>query len=151
MDHVAIMDPKQGLISKILSGEKTIESRWYKMRVAPWGRIGAGDVVYFKESGKPVTAKAKVATVQQCDHPTEAELVKLIAQYGGSPGICGVMEPREWLNWAKERPYVVLVFLKEAEVVQPFLINKTGFGSACAWLSVGDINRVRLQLADKAE
>ncbi len=144
MDHVAIMDPRQGLISKILSGEKTIESRWYKMRVAPWGRIAAGDIVYFKESGKMVTARAEVAKVQQHDHPTEDELRKLIEKYGGSPGICGVMGPAEWLAWAKERPYIVLVFLRQPRLVKPFAISKVGFGSACAWMMVGDVERVKI-------
>jgi len=42
MDHVAIMKRSWGLIPKILSGEKTIESRWYKKRIPPWNRISKG-------------------------------------------------------------------------------------------------------------
>lgn len=52
MHHVAIMKPSWKLIPKILSGEKTIESRWYQTRRAPWNGIAAGDVVYFKDSGE---------------------------------------------------------------------------------------------------
>lgn len=32
MEHVAIMKKSWGLTRKILSGEKTIESRWYRFR-----------------------------------------------------------------------------------------------------------------------
>ena len=41
MDHLAIMNPKRKLIPKILSGEKTIESRRYMMKVAPRNKIKA--------------------------------------------------------------------------------------------------------------
>lgn len=65
MDHVAIMRKSWGLLPKILSGEKTIESRWYMARYAPWNRIEKGDIVYFKNSGEPVTVKAEVSKVMQ--------------------------------------------------------------------------------------
>ena len=63
MEHVAIMKKSWGLIGKIISGEKKIESRWYKSRRSPWGKIKQGDEVYFKDSGEPVSIKAKVAKV----------------------------------------------------------------------------------------
>jgi len=52
-----------GLLPKILTGEKTIESRWYKNKCSPWGKIKRGDVVYFKNSGEPVTIKAEVSKI----------------------------------------------------------------------------------------
>ena len=54
MDHVAIMNKSWGLIPKILSGSKTIESRWYKTKRTPWDKIAKGDTVYFKNSGEQV-------------------------------------------------------------------------------------------------
>ena len=67
MDHVAIMNPRWRLIPRILSGEKVIESRWYLTRRAPWDRVAAGDTVYFKDAGRPVTARAKVSRVVQLE------------------------------------------------------------------------------------
>ena len=60
MDHVAIMKKSWKLTEKILSGEKKIESRWYKSKYPPWGKIKKGDIIYFKDSGEPVSIKAKV-------------------------------------------------------------------------------------------
>jgi ASC-1-like (ASCH) protein len=71
MDHVAIMSKSTGLIEKILQGHKTIESRWYATRRPPWGKVRAGDVVYFKYSGgvgERVKARAKVDRVQQFEN-----------------------------------------------------------------------------------
>ena len=57
------MKKSWGLIGKIISGEKKIESRWYKSKRSPWGKIEKGDTVYFKDSGEPVSIKAKVKKV----------------------------------------------------------------------------------------
>lgn len=51
VDHVAILNKKKALITKIVSGQKEIESRRYKARRAPRDKIAAGDTVYFKETG----------------------------------------------------------------------------------------------------
>lgn len=65
MDHVAIMRKSWGLTQKILTGEKKIESRWYNVRYAPWDKIEKGDMVYFKDSGTPVTLRTRVQKVLQ--------------------------------------------------------------------------------------
>ena len=65
VDHVAIMKKQWGLTEKVLTGEKTVESRWYKTKHTPWDKIKAGDSLYFKDSGEPVIVKAKVAKVLQ--------------------------------------------------------------------------------------
>ena len=46
--HLAIFT--QPWLDLILDGRKTIESRLTKVRCAPYGKIGAGDIVYMKES-----------------------------------------------------------------------------------------------------
>ena len=48
MDHVAIMKKSWGLTEKIISGEKKIESRWYKFRHSPWGKIKKGDNLFVR-------------------------------------------------------------------------------------------------------
>lgn len=50
MEHLAII--KKDWLEKILSREKTIESRWYKHRKSPFMAINKGDTIYFKETGK---------------------------------------------------------------------------------------------------
>jgi hypothetical protein len=142
MDHVAILTPSRRLLPKILSGEKTIESRWYKARFAPWNRIAAGDTVYFKDSGKPITAAAEVARVFQLDHPSPSELRNVLAHHRGNPGICMEGTLAECTAWAKPRPYVILVFLKRPRSIAPLAIDKSGFGNSCAWLSVQDIRSI---------
>ena len=57
MINIAIMKKSWGLLPKILTKEKKIESRWYKARYSPWNRIKPLEIVYFKDSEEPVTVR----------------------------------------------------------------------------------------------
>lgn len=81
MHHLAIMNPKRKLIPKILSGEKKIESRRYLMKVAPRDKVHPGDIIYFKDAGKPVTLQAEVEKVLQYDHYSDQQLQEIITKY----------------------------------------------------------------------
>ena len=87
MEHLAILKKSWGFLPKILSGEKRIESRWYKARYAPWDKIRTGEIVYFKESGKPVTIEAEVDKVLQFSGLTPKKVRELLEQYGADIGI----------------------------------------------------------------
>src|SRR6266566_1121077 len=63
MDHIAFMQKSWGLTEKIVTGQKIIESRWFNVKYAPWERISAGDTIYFKNVGEPVTIQAEVEKV----------------------------------------------------------------------------------------
>lgn len=78
MEHIAIMKKSWGLLPKILSGEKKIESRWYMAKCTPWDRIETGDIVYFKDSGSPVTIKARVIKMIQFSNLTPVLVKKII-------------------------------------------------------------------------
>ena len=77
MDHIAILKKSWGLLEKVLSGEKTIESRWYKTKHIPWNRIRAGDTLYFQNAGEPVYVKSKVKKVIQIAHLTPEKTKKI--------------------------------------------------------------------------
>ena len=54
--HVAIF--AQPFLSLVLSGEKTIESRFSRNRCAPYGEIGDGDIILLKEVSGPIRGLA---------------------------------------------------------------------------------------------
>lgn len=124
--HVAIMKKSLGMIPKILSGEKTIESRWYLNRVRPWGQISSGDEIYFKNSGEPVTIKSKVHKVIMFESLTPEKTNEIFEKYGKK--ICLDAAP-------KNKRYCILMFLKKVKRVRPFEVDKTGFGAMAAWLT----------------
>ena len=133
------------LISKILSGEKTIESRWYKNKAAPWDKIKRGDTIFFKNSGEAVIAKANVARVLQFENLTPKTIKEIYAHHGVAIGV-----PKDkHAKWVKDKVdtgkrYCILAFLSDPRRVEPFAIDKTGFGSAAAWLCVEDIEKIKV-------
>lgn len=129
-----------GLISKILSGEKTIESRWYVNKIAPWDKVTVGDTVYFKNSGDPVTAKAIVSEVIQFDQLDKEQFDEIVHRYGDE--ICLV--DREYSEYYQKKNYVILISLSDAVSIEAFNIDKTGFGISSAWMCLGDIGNVKI-------
>ncbi len=110
MKHVATMNKRFGdLIPKILSGEKEIESRWSKNKIAPWNRV-----------------KTKVRQFERKDFGKARQLFPV---------------PDEW---TRGKNYCVLMWLKNPKKVSPFRINKSGFGSAVAWLTVKSMDKLGL-------
>ena len=132
MDHVAIMKASWHITEKIARGEKTIESRWLKYKTAPWNKINTGDRIFFKDSGKPVSV---VATVDHVEHLENADEEAIIKKYGAE--LCLAEAPAG-------KSFVVLVFLKHPKRIEPFHINKKGFGAMAAWITVKNINDIRI-------
>ena len=139
MQHIAILKKSWKLIDKILSGEKKIESRWYKNKSAPWNKIKAGETVYFKESGSPVTIKTEVEKVLQFSNLTPNKVKELLNKYGENIGI----KANDFYEQLKDKNYCLLIFLKNPEKIKPFQINKTGFGLMSAWICVNNIEQIK--------
>lgn len=150
MDHIAILKKsniKKGddLLGSIVAGKKTIESRWYVNKVVPWDKVFKGDTVYFKESGCTITAKASVKSVSQYSNLNQDVIAQVIKNYGRQ--IAPDTSSPDFLEWGKtqsNKKYCILIFLEKVKKVEPFNINKDGFGSAAAWLCVGDINKIKI-------
>lgn len=143
--HIAIMRKSWGLTRKILSGEKTIESRWYKNKYKPWGQIEAGDIIYFKDSGEPVKIKATVEKVMQFEKLTPRLIKEILPKYAKADGL-GIdrREINKYFQMFKNKKYCLIIFLKEPRVVKPFDINKTGFGAMASWLVVKSLSQVKI-------
>lgn len=140
MDHLAIMKPSLRLIAKILTGEKYIESRWYKQKRAPWGKIYVGDRIFFKDAGKLVTATARVSKVIQLRVNSPEEALSYAMTYQKGIGLS--QEAISDTQWLIGKKYIILIYLHEAKSITPFPINKSGYGNACAWITCESITQL---------
>jgi len=141
MHHVAIMKKSWGFLEKIHSGEKTIESRWYVSKSAPWGKITKGDTVFFKDTGGLVSAKADVSDVVLFSDLTPRKVREILDQYGNKIGI-DQQNMEEFFEHVKNKKYCILIFLEKPCKIEPFQISKQGFGMMSAWITVEDISLV---------
>jgi ASC-1-like (ASCH) protein len=144
MDHIAIMQKSWGFIEKIATGQKTVESRWYKVKYTPWGRISPGDSIYFKNSGEPVTIQAKISRVINFSDLTPEKVHTILEDYRKE---LGLDEPdiQRYFEMFKHKRYCILIYLKDAQHVQPIEINKQGFGTMSSWISVESIVKIKAQ------
>ena len=142
MHHVAIMKKSWGLIPKILDGRKKIESRWGINKCSPWGKVKAGDIVYFKNSGEPIIVVAQVSKIQEFANLNQKRVREILEKYGSEDGIA-ISNLKETIKWAKRKCYCTLIYLKNAKKIKPFNIDKTGFGAGSAWLSVPNIDKIK--------
>ena len=139
MEHLAILSKKRKLLVKILSGEKTIESRWYKFKRTPYKNIQDGEIIYFKESGQKVTVSAVVEKVLFFNDLDEDKIRKILKEYGKGIGV-----ENSHVKDLIDKNYCTLIFLKKVKEISPFSINKKGYGLMSAWISVDDINKIKL-------
>ncbi len=138
MEHLAILSKQSNLLAKILSGEKTIESRWYKFKKTPYENISAGEVIYFKESGELVTAKARVVKVLFFYILNESKIKNILEEYGPKLGVS-----MSYLEKVKDKNFCTLIFLEKVEKIKPFQINKKGYGLMAAWITVDTIEKIK--------
>ena len=141
MDHVAIMNKRQGLIDRILTGKKTIETRWYKNKSIPWDKIKVGDRIFFKDSGGSVRVAAKVNKIKQFENLDLKMSQKIVDEYGDE-GLIDIQNKNVG-EWAVGKKYAILIWLKDIKAVKTFSINKKGYGSASAWISVENVDTIR--------
>jgi len=105
-------------------------------------KIKSGEIVYFKDSGEPVTIKTAVEKVIQFSDLTPEKVKEILYQYGQADGL-GIDKIPEFFEMFKNKKYCMLIFLKNPQKIEPFEIDKSGFGAMSAWISVSDINRIK--------
>lgn len=138
MEHIAILNRKLKLLPKILNGEKTIESRWYKFRKDPYKRILPNEAIYFKNSGEPVSVKAKVKYALFFDNLNDVRIRDILEKYGKKIGV----DP-SYADKLQGKKYCTLIFLRNVEEIEPFNIDKKGYGNMAAWITAESIENVK--------
>ena len=80
MKHLAVFT--KGVGEKILSGEKTMESRFSRVKNPPFGVISSGDLVYIKPSGEDIIGQFRVQKVFFFDGLSEIDIKTIKKDYG---------------------------------------------------------------------
>jgi len=105
--------------------------------------VSDGDTIYFKDSGEPVTIKAEVEKVIQFSDLTAKKVEKILDKYVKDDGI-EENEVKKFFDIFKNKKYCILVFLKKPQETEPFEVNKSGFGMMSAWISLENINQIKV-------
>lgn len=111
MKHLAIFKGEGA--EKILSGKKTIESRFSNRKNPPYGVISAGDLVYIKPSGKDIIGQFRVKKVIFFDGLEVGDVGEIKEKYGKALAV-----DEEYWKGKEKASYGTLIFIGE---VDPFL------------------------------
>lgn len=105
--HLAIFKGKAGEL--ILSGKKTIESRFSKNKIAPYGVISTGDLVYIKPSGEDIIGQFRVKKVIFFDGMETRDIGEIRDRYGEE-----ISAGDEYWEAKKYCRYGTLIFIGES-------------------------------------
>lgn len=118
MKHIAIL--RQPFFSMVLSGEKTIESRWSMNKVAPYHKVSIGDELLLKLTGQAVTATAKVKDVKYYElTPQIVDEIRI--KYGKK---IGTDRFEDWESTLQKK-YCTLIWLDEVKTVEPIQVQRS--------------------------
>ncbi len=126
MQHIAIL--RQPFFDMVLSGTKTIESRWSMHKVAPYNKVKIGDEILLKETCKDVTATAKVKDVKYFElTPEIVEDIRI--KYGKEIGT------EKFENWQAtlQKKYCTLIWLDRVNQIKPIKVSRS---NGAGWIVV---------------
>ncbi|OGD85189.1 hypothetical protein A2696_01690 [Candidatus Curtissbacteria bacterium RIFCSPHIGHO2_01_FULL_41_13] len=103
--HLAVVNREA--VVDIFSGKKKIEGRFSQIRIAPFGKVSAGDIVLIKIGGKEIVGQFIVDRVIYFDHPTNEEVIEIKKKYGRGLSLPATF----WLEREKIN-YATLMFIK---------------------------------------
>jgi len=120
--HLGIF--KQPFLDLMLDGKKTIESRFSKNKIAPYGIISENDIVIVKESSKNVIALFTIKEVLQFSMK-DTSVHSLKEKYNNEI----LADNQFWDNKEKTSNYATLIRINKLIKLKPFSINKVGMQS----------------------
>ena len=141
MDHVVYLDAKAKELEKLLAGQKSMIVRGATGRKMPYGRVAAGDVLYFINNNAEslVRARGTVNEVVNSEKLTEEQSITLLEQ--NQPRLNLTAEQIK--RWGGKR-YLVLISVGDVQPVKPFAIDRSVYGNMDDWLPVGEIESKRI-------
>lgn len=117
--HLGIFN--QPYYSLIISGDKTIESRFSINKCSPYGKVKKNDVVFIKETGKSICAYSIVSEVKYYSKENNNLNLQLLEE-NYSKDIC-VCDNNFWKDRSNKN-YATLLWVANPTTISSFCINK---------------------------
>ncbi|MBI4037026.1 hypothetical protein HY385_01240 [Candidatus Daviesbacteria bacterium] len=123
--HLAIINTFA--IEAILSGQKTIETRFSKHKIPPFGQISVGDIVYLKPAGKEIVGQFRVKKVFFFEGLTPIDMDKIFKEYKDQISVGHQNEDEKYRQEKRNSVYGTLIFISESErfITSPLKVKKS--------------------------
>lgn len=122
--HLAIFT--RNAIKAIVSGQKTVETRFSKKKIAPFGMINSGDIVYMKPPGEELAGQfvaTKIISIEGLDSK-DWEWIK--QEFGNKISFGSVAEMKNYFKEHEASKYVSIIAISKVEqfITSPIKIIK---------------------------
>ncbi len=114
--HLGIFTPSY--LPLMESGVKTVESRWSKKWLPPYGRIDKGDVVFVKGSSGPVVSRFAVSFVKEFVL-VQGDLERIKKEFGRF-----IAAPDAFFDQKIDSKFCTLIGISNYEAIDPIVIDK---------------------------
>lgn len=120
MEHLVYCDAKAKALEKILNGAKTMVIRGAAGRKLPYGRVFAGENLYFIENNGSglIKAKATVKNVFNSEKMTKTESELLVSENQDKLNLTNAQIKR----WAGKK-YLCLIEISNVESIEPLKLT----------------------------
>lgn len=114
-------------INSILDGQKTIETRFSKHNIAPYGTVSVGDIVYLKPPGDEVMGQFVAKKVMYFEGMEPEDIQKIFEDWGEQIGINPKLEDDEYFQQKKDSKFGTLIWVTQSErfITSPVKIKKS--------------------------
>jgi predicted transcriptional regulator len=123
--HLAIFSPEAA--KQILEGKKTIELRLSQKKIAPFGEVSIGDLVYIKPAGREIVGQFRVKKVISIEGVEKEDLEEIQSKYGSSVSLGGQSPDRKFFTSHSSAKYGTVIFVSSVEqfITSPVKISKS--------------------------
>ena len=139
MDHVVYLDKKSKEFEYLKQKEKDIILRGATGRKLPYGRVNEGDVLYFtvNDGSQLISSKAIVKSTtftEKLDQITSEAIVDELKDR--------IKLHPSTLKRFRGKRYLVVIEIKDFELIESFEFDKSDFSNMDDWLLVEEIERI---------
>lgn len=122
--HLAIFT--ELAITQILTGQKTVETRFSQKRIVPFGVVSSGDTVFMKLSGHDICGQFKVKKVVSFENLDSNDWAVIKKSYGKELSIGEEALDEKYFEARKFAKYGTVLFIDQVEqlITSPFTFKK---------------------------
>lgn len=115
------------VIEAILSGKKTIETRFSQHKIAPFGKVSLRDLVYMKPPGEEIIGQFRVKKVYSYEGLKPEDIDQIFADFGQQIGIGDKEIDESYQQQKRNSSFGTLIFISESErfITSPIKIKKS--------------------------
>lgn len=122
--HLAILSKEA--VKRIFEGKKTIETRFSKSQIPPFGIVSSGDLVYLKPPGEEIKGRFLVKKVIFFENLSDEDWVLIRSNYGERISLGSLKLDNSYFKNHENARFGTLIFIDRVEqfLTSPIKITK---------------------------